>query len=79
MDDERAICRTIDIFCDCLCLLDFCVKLVGLHLLSLFISPMNIEYNVQFRFGGTFAQRHCAWFLICVPNFSNFLLRYCHI
>ena len=60
--DERAICRIIDIFCFCLCLLDYCLKLVGLRLLSLFIPPMNIEDNVQFRFGGTFAQHQCAWF-----------------
>ena len=69
--DERATCRIIDIFCYCLCLLDFCLKLVGLRLLIFFLPPMNIEDNVQFRFGGTFAQRHCAWFLICVPNFSK--------
>ena len=64
MMDERALCRIIDIFCYCLCLLDFCLKLGGLHLFSLFGLPLNIEDNVQFRFGGTFAQRHDhdAWF-----------------
>ena len=74
--DERALCRIIEIFCYCLCLLDYFLKLVGLRLLSLFVLPLNIEDNVNFRFGGTFAQRHDAWFSkLCVPNFSiqNFL------
>ena len=73
--DERALCRIIDIFCYCLCLLDYCLKLVGLRLLSLFVLPLNIEDNVQFRFGGTFAQRNDAWFSkLCVPNFSKFFV-----
>ena len=71
--DERAICRIIDIFCFCLCLLDYCLKLVGLRLLSLFIPPMNIEDNVQFGFGGTFAQHHDAWFSkLCAKFFEMF-------
>ena len=43
-----------------------------LRLLSLFVLPLNIEDNVQFRFGGTFAQHHDVWFRNCVPNFSIF-------
>ena len=75
MMDERAICRIIDILCFCLCLWDYCLKLVGLRSLSLFIPPMNIEDNVQFRFGGTFAQRNDAWFSkLCVPKFSKFFV-----
>jgi hypothetical protein len=50
------------IFCFCSCLLDYCLKLSGLRLLSLFFPPLNIEDNVKFRFGGAFAQRHDAWF-----------------
>jgi hypothetical protein len=54
-------------------LLDYCLKLVGLRLLSLFLPPMNIEDNVKFRFGGTFAQRHDAWFSkLCAKFFENF-------
>ena len=74
MMDERAICRIIDIFCFCLCLLDYCLKLVGLRLLSLFLPPMNIEDNVQFRFGGTFAQRHDAWFSKLCAKFLKFFV-----
>ena len=62
--DERALCRIIEIFCYCLCLLDYCLKLVKLRLLSLFVLPLNIEDNVQFRFGGTFAQHHDSIFVI---------------
>ena len=72
MMDERALCRIIDIFCYCLCLLDFFLKLVGLRLSIFSLPPMNIEDNVQFRFGGTFAQHHCAWFFkLCAKCFQN--------
>ena len=50
-----------------------CLGLVGLCFWQ-FLPPMNIEDNVQFRFGGTFAQRHDAWFSNCVPNFSKFFV-----
>ena len=40
-----------------------------------FPPPMNIEDNVQFRFGGTFAQRHDAWFskIVC-QIFRNYFV-----
>ena len=71
--DERALCRITEIFCYCLCLLDYCLELVKLRFLSLFVLPLNIEDNVQFRFGGTFAQHHdFFWFSKLCAKFFNF-------
>ena len=54
-----------------LLLVGFLLETCWVMLVDLFLPPMNIEDNVQFRFGGTFSQHHCAWFLICVTNFSK--------